>query len=62
MEAWEAISTSPYFDASVPSAYQNTKTRSEVEELVAKEKEKAEQTFIYDGFIALVKAFKKDLP
>lgn len=54
-KVWEAISTSPYFETSVPSATIKLRSPEDLKKIKEKEKEKAEEGLIYEEFIANAK-------
>lgn len=50
-KAWQAISLSPYFVATVPSAPMTVRSPAEVEEAQKKEQAKADETLLYEEFL-----------
>lgn len=61
-KAWEAISTSPYFDVPVPSAPVKVRSPEEVEKLKEKEAEKKLEAVFYKEFVKEAKTFLKKIP
>lgn len=60
--AWCAISRSPYFLCSVPTAAIRVRSQQEVDELQQREKEKENEAALYDSFIVAIKTFLKNNP
>lgn len=58
-KAWQAISTSPYFEVAVPTAPVKVRSPEDIKRLEEKEREKQAEAKIYDEFISEVKQILK---